>query len=49
MKHFYHMYLLKKNKAMILVSSIHDNAEIDTETGKPEIILDYNLNKWGKC
>lgn len=35
----------KKNKSVILVSTMHDSGEIDQETKKPEIILDYNATK----
>lgn len=37
----------KKNKAVILLSTMHDNNEIDEETQKPEIILHYNRTKCG--
>lgn len=37
----------KVNKAVILVSSMHDTKTIDPATGKPEIILDYNMTKRG--
>lgn len=40
-------YVPKTNKAVILVSSMHDSKSIDPVTGKPDIILDYNLTKGG--
>lgn len=40
-------YVPRRNKAVILVSSMHDTKTIDQATGKPEIILDYNMTKGG--
>ncbi|XP_055838818.1 piggyBac transposable element-derived protein 4-like [Episyrphus balteatus] len=40
-------YVPKKNKNVLLVSSMHDNQEINEETGKPEMIMDYNATKGG--
>lgn len=40
-------YVPKKSKNVLLVSSMHDGAKIDEETGKPEIIMDYNATKGG--
>lgn len=37
----------KKNKCVFLISSMHDDAKIDEETNKPEMILDYNMTKGG--
>ncbi|XP_030752697.1 piggyBac transposable element-derived protein 4-like [Sitophilus oryzae] len=37
----------KKNKAVILLSTMHDAREVDPETGKPIILLDYNRTKGG--
>lgn len=37
----------KKNKAVILVSSMHHTKTTDLEQGKPEIISFYNLTKGG--
>lgn len=37
----------KKNKAVILVSSMHHTEAIDESTGKPEIIEFYNKTKGG--
>lgn len=37
----------KKGKAVLLVSSMHHNACIDENTGKPEIIAYYNSTKGG--
>ena len=39
-------YVPKKNKAVILVSTMHGQQSLD-ELGKPEIILDYNNTKGG--
>lgn len=40
-------YVTRKNKAVILMSTMHDSGDIDLETGKPHIILDYNGTKGG--
>lgn len=41
-------YTPKKNKAVILLSTMHDgHGDINEETGKPEIIHDYNKTKSG--
>ncbi|XP_039276182.1 uncharacterized protein LOC120350035 [Nilaparvata lugens] len=40
-------FVPKVNKAVILVSSMHDSKSIDPDTGKPDIILDYNMTKGG--
>lgn len=41
-------YVPKKNKAVILLSTLHDGpGVINEETGKPEIIHDYNKTKSG--
>jgi hypothetical protein len=40
-------YSPKKNKRVILLSSEHTQADIDTETGKPLINLVYNQGKGG--
>lgn len=40
-------YVPRKNKAVILLSTMHDTSNIDKDTGKPEIILDYNSTKGG--
>lgn len=37
----------KQNKCVILISTMHDDAAIDPDTNKPEIILDYNITKGG--
>lgn len=37
----------KKNKCVLLISSMHSQDEVDEETGKPEIILFYNSTKGG--
>lgn len=40
-------YSTKKNRSVILLSTMHDTAEVDPDTGKPIIILDYNKTKGG--
>ncbi|GBP72049.1 PiggyBac transposable element-derived protein 4 [Eumeta japonica] len=40
-------YVPKKGKNVLLVSSMHDDAQIIEDTGKPEIIMDYNRTKGG--
>ncbi|GLD71074.1 piggyBac transposable element-derived protein 4-like protein [Lates japonicus] len=41
-------YLPKKNKNMVLLSTLHTEAEIsDCQDRRPVIILDYNCNKGG--
>lgn len=40
-------YAPKKNKAVILLSTMHSNSAVDPETAKPVIILDYNSHKGG--
>lgn len=40
-------YVPKRNKAVILLSTMHDDASIDKETGKPCVIQDYNQTKCG--
>lgn len=40
-------YVPKKNKTVILISSMHHNQGIDEETEKPEIIAFYNATKGG--
>lgn len=40
-------YVPKKNRAVILLSTMHDDSAINPETKKPEIIMDYNSNKGG--
>lgn len=40
-------YVTKKNKAVILLSSVHHNEYTDPRTGKPEIIEYYNCYKGG--
>lgn len=40
-------YVPKKNKAVILLSTMHDTGAISEETNKPEIIMDYNATKGG--
>lgn len=41
-------YVPKKNRAVILLSSLHNDATVtDTEKSKPEIIVTYNATKGG--
>ncbi|GBP88561.1 PiggyBac transposable element-derived protein 4 [Eumeta japonica] len=40
-------YVPKKNKSVLLVSSMHDGNSMDESTNKPEIILQYNSTKAG--
>lgn len=40
-------YTPKKNKAVILMSTMHHQKSMDPETGAPEIISFYNLTKGG--
>lgn len=40
-------YVPKKNKAVILLSTMDDTGEIDQITKKPDIILNYNKTKCG--
>lgn len=40
-------YVPRKNKAVILLSTMHHDSKIDVETRKPEIIMDYNCSKGG--
>jgi hypothetical protein len=38
-------YVPKKNKSVILLSTMHADKAIDQKTGKPEMIIDYNKTK----
>lgn len=40
-------YMTQKNKCVILLSTVHDDNKIDSETQKPKIIMDYNKLKGG--
>ncbi|KAF4517452.1 hypothetical protein B566_EDAN004490 [Ephemera danica] len=40
-------YVPKKGKSVALLSTMHHDDKIDEETGKPEIIMDYNATKGG--
>lgn len=40
-------YVSRKNKAVILLSTLHNDDEIDLDTQKPQIIMDYNATKGG--
>ncbi|KAB0804673.1 hypothetical protein PPYR_01643, partial [Photinus pyralis] len=37
----------KRSKNVLLMSSFHHDDQVDTNTGKPDIILDYNATKGG--
>jgi len=37
----------KKNKSVVLQSTMHHDASVDTETKKPEIVYFYNSTKGG--
>lgn len=40
-------YVAKSNKVVVLLSTLHNGDEVDSQTQKPQIILDYNRNKGG--
>ena len=40
-------YVPRKNKSVILLSTLHDDDEMDHDTRKPQVILDYNETKGG--
>ena len=40
-------YVRKKNRAVVLISSMHHTKDIEETTGKPEIIVHYNNTKGG--
>lgn len=40
-------YVPKKNKSVLLISTMHDDGSINDDTGKPELIHDYNMTKGG--
>lgn len=40
-------YVPKKNKAVVLLSTMHDKGTLDEHTNKPDIIIDYNMTKGG--
>lgn len=40
-------YAPKKNKAVVLISTMHHTKEVDKDTKKPEIVLYYNNTKGG--
>jgi hypothetical protein len=40
-------YAPKRNRRVVLISSEHTHANINTQTGKPDIILSYNSGKGG--
>ena len=40
-------YYPKKNKSVVLLSTMHSERQINTDSGKPQIIEDYNKTKGG--
>lgn len=40
-------YTPKRNKIVLVLSTMHDSVEIDEATTKPNMILDYNRTKGG--
>lgn len=40
-------YVPKKNKAVLLISTLHDSGTIDEHSQKPDIVLEYNSTKIG--
>lgn len=40
-------YVPRKNNSVILLSTLHDDDEMDPDSRKPQIILDYNITKGG--
>lgn len=40
-------YVPRKNRAVIILSTLYDDDEIDPTSRKPELILDYNSTKEG--
>lgn len=40
-------FVPKTGKNVLLISTLHNDNEVDTATGKPRIILDYNATKSG--
>lgn len=40
-------YVPRKNKSVILLSTFHDDDQMDPDTRKPQVILDYNGTKGG--
>ena len=40
-------FVPKRYRAVILLSSMHHSKATDLETGKPKIIMDYNMTKGG--
>ena len=40
-------YVPKRNKAVLLLSTLHNDDKVDEKTQKPEIITDYNKTKGG--
>ena len=40
-------FVPKKNKAVVLLSTMHSDNDVDQESGKPVMIMDYNKTKAG--
>lgn len=40
-------YIPKKNKNVLMISTLHHDSKIHEQTGKPEMIIDYNDSKGG--
>lgn len=40
-------YVPRKGKNVLLISSMHSDYEVDEDSGKPQMILDYNSTKSG--
>ena len=40
-------YVLKKNKAVLLLSTMYESGVIDEDTKKSAIVLNYNATKGG--
>lgn len=40
-------YVPKKNKSVVLISTMHNDSSLNEDTKKPEVIHDYNMTKGG--
>lgn len=40
-------YVPKRNRAVVLLSTMHDDQSVSKENNKPDMINDYNCNKGG--
>lgn len=40
-------HIPKKNKNVLLISTMHDSGTVDSDSGKPEVIMFYNKTKGG--